>query len=605
MASKKRKVDSECRVFKDEWTWKYFFTPIKDKPVCLICNEAVAVFKEFNLSRHFMTKHNNATYETMTEEERKQKAGALRKKLSGQQNIFKKQSCSQKLATHASYVVAYNIAKSNKAFSDGEFVKTCMLQVCDILCPDKTKDFEIVSLSRKTITSRIEVIDKQFVSQLESKISEFKFCSFALDESTDITDTAQLLIFIRGIDDNFCVTEELACMRSLKGTTKGSDIFQEFQETITSLKVPLTNICNITTDGAPNMTGTKSGFVGIFKESFPGNEVVFLHCVIHQEALCKSALDMKHVLDVVIKLVNSIRSRAFNHRQFREFLDSLQSEYSDVLYYTKVRWLSAGRVFERVWDLKDEIISFMEEKGMDECEHLKDIVWLSDFAFFIDLLSHINKLNLKLQGRNQLIHDIWSHIRGFKMQLNLFSKQLVKKDFTHFPRLKTIAVREDKLRSYEKSLKCLHEEFERRFQDFKVIEQDLDIFSMPFNVDCESVKPELQLELIELQCNTELKQLFLNVSKIEFYKALSKSSFPNLKSHAQKIIAMFASSYICEQVFSTMKLRKNSVRNRLTDHHLASLLRISSSQFLPDYEQLLEAQSQFHLSHTPSYSSKE
>lgn len=247
----------------------------------------------------------------------------------------------------------------------------------------------------------------------------------------------------------------------------------------------------------------------------------------------------------------------------------------------------------------------MEEKGMDECEHLKDIVWLSDFAFFTDLLSHINKLNLKLQGRNQLIHDIWSHIRGFKMQLDLFSKQLVKKDFTHFPRLKTIAVTEDKLRSYEKSVKCLHEEFERRFQDFKVIEQDLEIFSMPFNVDCGSVKPELQLELIDLQCNTEWKQLFLNFSKVEFYKALPKSSFPNLKSHAQKIIAMFASSYICEQVFSTMKLRKNSVKNRLTDDHLASLMRISSSQFLPNYEQLLEAQSQFHLSHTPSYSSKE
>lgn len=236
MASKKREVDSECRVFKDEWTWKYFFTRIKDKPLCLICNEAVAVFKEFNLSRHFMTKHNNAIYKTITEDERKQKAGALRKNLTGQQTIFKKQSCSQKLATHTSYVVAYIIPKSNKALSDGEFVKTCMLQVCGILCPEKIKDFDTVSLSRKTITSRVEVIDNQFVSQLESKISKFKFFSFALDESTDITDTAQLLILIRGINDNFCVTEELACMRSLKGTTKGSDIFQEFQETITTLK---------------------------------------------------------------------------------------------------------------------------------------------------------------------------------------------------------------------------------------------------------------------------------------------------------------------------------------------------------------------------------
>lgn len=111
----------------------------------------------------------------------------------------------------------------------------------------------------------------------------------------------------------------------------------------------------------------------------------------------------------------------------------------------------------------------MEEKGMDECEHLKDIIWLSDFAFFTDLLSHINKLNLKLQGRNQLIYDIWGHIRGFKMQLNLFSKQLVKKDFTHFPRLKAVAIREDKLKSYEKSVKCLHEEFEEDSKTSKLL----------------------------------------------------------------------------------------------------------------------------------------
>ena len=43
MYTKKRKVDSDCRVFKDEWTWKYFFTVVKDKPLCLICNETVQV----------------------------------------------------------------------------------------------------------------------------------------------------------------------------------------------------------------------------------------------------------------------------------------------------------------------------------------------------------------------------------------------------------------------------------------------------------------------------------------------------------------------------------------------------------------------------------
>ena len=56
---KKRKVDSECRVFNKEWTTNYFFTEVRSTAVCLICQETVAVFKEYNISRHFTTKHAN------------------------------------------------------------------------------------------------------------------------------------------------------------------------------------------------------------------------------------------------------------------------------------------------------------------------------------------------------------------------------------------------------------------------------------------------------------------------------------------------------------------------------------------------------------------
>ncbi|GBN05848.1 General transcription factor II-I repeat domain-containing protein 2 [Araneus ventricosus] len=159
---------------------------------------------------------------------------------------------------------------------------------------------------------------------------------------------------------------------------------------------------------------------------------------------------------------------------------------------------------------------------------------------------------------------------------------------SHFSRLNSIpSVNEEKLKNYEDGLKKLHFEFERRFQDF----------TMAFNVNCEAVRSDLQLELIELQSNNHLKQSFLNMPKLEFYNSLSKVSFPNLISHAQKIIAMFASSYICEQVFSTMNLRKNYLRSRLTDEHLASFLRISISHFEPQYKELLKMKSQFHSSH--------
>ena len=65
---------------------------------------------------------------------------------------------------------------------------------------------------------------------------------------------------------------------------------------------------------------------------------------------------------------------------------------------------------------------------------------------------------------------------------------------------------------------------------------------MPFHVNPENVSPELHLEVIERQFSTHLKQLFLNSTKLDFYRALPKDEFPKMIAHAQKIMATFVSS---------------------------------------------------------------
>lgn len=57
------------------------------------------------------------------------------------------------------------------------------------------------------------------------KTKTFQYFSLALDESTDIIDFSQLIIFIRGIDEKFGITEEVAAVCTLKETTRGEDIF--------------------------------------------------------------------------------------------------------------------------------------------------------------------------------------------------------------------------------------------------------------------------------------------------------------------------------------------------------------------------------------------
>ena len=51
---------------------------------------------------------------------------------------------------------------------------------------------------------RVDSISTNLADQLASKIKKFGYVSICLDESTDVVDTAQMLIFIRGIDRFQC-----------------------------------------------------------------------------------------------------------------------------------------------------------------------------------------------------------------------------------------------------------------------------------------------------------------------------------------------------------------------------------------------------------------
>ncbi|XP_046700907.1 little elongation complex subunit 1-like [Silurus meridionalis] len=88
--------------------------------------------------------------------------------------------------------------------------------------PAVTKCLQQISFLRSTVTRRVELIDKDIASQIKSKLY-----SLILDEGNDIKDNAQLLIFIRGINDSFEITDakRFLSMESLKGTTWGEDFY--------------------------------------------------------------------------------------------------------------------------------------------------------------------------------------------------------------------------------------------------------------------------------------------------------------------------------------------------------------------------------------------
>ena len=103
--------------------------------------------------------------------------------------------------------------------------------------------------------------------------------------------------------------EELTAMRSMKGTTMGSDLFTVVNESMDKLGLKWNKLVSVTTDGCPNLTGKNvrplKWMQDKVTEMNPEQKLIFLHCIIHQEVLCKSVLKISHVVDVVTKLISS------------------------------------------------------------------------------------------------------------------------------------------------------------------------------------------------------------------------------------------------------------------------------------------------------------
>lgn len=393
--------------------------------------------------------------------------------------------------------------------------------------------------------------------------------------------------------DDLNVTEELLEVIPMHGHTTSLDIFEKLVTVLQQYNLPFNKIVGLATDGAPAMIGIDNG-VGkrLFSEilqSNPNASFIHVHCIIHQEVLCGKALKFDNVLKIVTKVVNFIRARGLNHRQFTEFLKEIQSEFEGIPYYTHVRWLSCHAVLKRFFELLEEIASFLEVKEKVFAE-LHSEIWVQDLAFCTDITGHLAELNLRLQGKEKVITYLHDEIRKFKCKLLLWTTQIKNENLCNFSSCTKLSTANSQLqfKKYAKKLEVLSKEFSKRFRDFDSMQEKFNIFTAPFGYDVERAPESLQLELIELQCDSFLKRKYDEITDIaQFYQLLPNDRFPNFKRFVAEILALFGSTYTCEQFFSIMNLNKSAVRTRLTDDNLSSTLKVAvSNKFKPNIEKL-------------------
>ena len=122
----------------------------------------------------------------------------------------------------------------------------------------------------------------------------------------------------------------------------------------------------------------------------------------------------------------------------------------------------------------------------------------------------------------------------------------------------------------------------------------MEAFVNPFAVKPTDYKGPLELDLLDLQTDTKVKNLYAlhQCDAPKFWASVSDTDvdnkYPTLIENCLKFIAMFGSTYVCEQTFSLMKLNKSPLRSNMSDCNLANILRVATATDLtPRFEKIV------------------
>ena len=135
----KHKRYEEICAFLDIWVDKYFFIEYKGLPKCLICKKELSINKDYNVRRHYLTKRTN--YISLEGNNRTEAIEKFKKQNSQTISTFFTKKKEGEINVQASYIVSQKLAKYMKPFTEGEFIKECMIEVADLICQKKVMCF--------------------------------------------------------------------------------------------------------------------------------------------------------------------------------------------------------------------------------------------------------------------------------------------------------------------------------------------------------------------------------------------------------------------------------------------------------------------------------
>ena len=239
MSQKKRKYQDNCLDF----GFTYLIEDDLQIPQCVVCMKTFSnsTMKPASLKRHLANAHpimmskNRSLFES--------KLSSLKRQKLDQTGMFWRTNIGETL------------------------LRPCILESVKLVLGEKaSQTMKQISLSNDTIKSRIHEMSDNIKSKVLSKIDSSPVFALQLDESTDISNLSQLLVYVRYVADER-INEEFLFCQSLETTSKAVDVFQMLIDFFDKTELSWSKLVGVCTDGTPAMIGANSGLISLVKQT--------------------------------------------------------------------------------------------------------------------------------------------------------------------------------------------------------------------------------------------------------------------------------------------------------------------------------------------------